>query len=1055
MRFIKYAIVATVVVVALVIGGLLAFVNLVDPKPFLENKVAEQTGRTLNVEGDLEWGIWPKVRIKSGPIRLSNPEGFGDQPFARFDEFEVALATLPALRKDIKMDVVKLYGGEINLHRREDGSTNWDDFAGEEKDKSKKSSGGLDKLPALALGGVDIKDAKVTYRDDTTGQAIALTDITAATGALTLGDPVDLKVTFNLDSSKPNIKGDTALTANISYDLGDEHYVIEPLNLVSNLTGPKIPGGATTLDLKGKVDANMGDGDVSISGLQFTGLDTNLTGELSAFDLDRKKPGARGTLNLSGKDIATIFRVLESPIANQLAKNKNRAFSAEIDFDANMRDGNVAVPTLTADVLGTKINGQLVAGDADTDKPRVSGKLDAGGPDLPALLALVGQIQGNEGLREMGTSLARSNAKAFSFATAFNADMKTGEVSVSALKGQGLGLDLNGNLSAGNVNDKSGSIDGKLNIVGKDLKPLLTAIGQGDLAEVVKSLNVDTGLSGTTSNLNLQPLQINASVAGKGIPNGPVDLKVSAQTANANLANETVNLQDLKVTGLGLNLIGNLDASNFKTAPKLAGNLKITPFNLRKFLTQLNQDVPPMADPTTLSNFGLDILFKGSPKEVDVQDLTIQLDQTTIKGTVMIADVATNDLGFNLKVNEIDADRYLPPKDPDDKKVRPVTPETTAASAAGDLPLDLLKSLKVKGDIQIKKLKISGAEMDNVNVAIRARDGDVNVDPIKANAYEGNYQGQINIDATGNEAKVKTSSTLSNVQLRPLLKDVSGKGLIGGVANIDANFTGQGKSSDAIKKSLNGQAKVNIGKGTIRGLTGFAQMGQKIGAVGGLLSGDLSGLANSASENKSPKELSFSSINLTINAKDGVITNDDLLIEAPLIRATGAGTLIDFHTNTTDYSAEPKIVATLSGSSGESLEDITGLPSSMLNELKGIPIPARHFGPLSSRKTEIDWDSVLGAMPDGKLKDAFSAGSTVKKLQDNPEELIKEKLFDKLLGKKEKAAPAAPTDAATDATESATSAATAAPQPEAQEAAKEPEDEIKDAAKDLLKGLFD
>jgi len=1061
MKFIKYAIGATVGLVVVVIALVFAVVTFVDPNAFkgrIEDQVAAETGRTLSIDGDIEWGFWPKIRLKTGAIALSNAPGFGDAPFLKLDEFEFAVATWPLVTSDIKMDAVKLYGFEVNLAKNAEGVTNWADLAGEGQRDAEDDHGGgggdLGDLPAIALGGVDIRDAKITYRDASTGQDLTLSKINVTTGPLELGDPVDLTMTMDLASKKPDIDGDANFSATIVYDLGAEHYVVEPMTFVSNLAGPRIPGGKTTLNLGGTIDADMGEGVVEVKGLSFSGLDTEMKTELTAFDLKRDKPGARGSVDIDGKDIALVFRILESPIADQLAAAPDRSFAFDLDFDANMREGNVAVPTLEASLLGTNVDGQLVASHADTEKPKVTGSLTAAGPDLPALVALAGQLAGDDALREMGSKLGSTRDKTFSFETAFDADLKSGKVAVSSLKGKGLGLTLDGGLTAANVNSDSGKIDGRVSLEGRNLKPLLAAAGQEGLGDVVQALSANAGFSGTTANLALAPLSVTTTVAGPTIPNGPVDLKLTAGSAGANLDDETASVKDLKITGLGLNLTGNLDASKITSAPEATGSLEIEPFDLRAFMTSLEQELPPMADPKTLTRFGLDTTFSGSTRKASIDRLAVVLDETRLTGTVSIDDLEKQSLRFDLEIDQIDADRYLPPPTKEAKggdakgtanKPAPVTPETAAAGAATELPVEMLRALDVDGDIDIGQLKISGATMQAIKVSVRAKDGDLRVDPVSAKLYEGGYDGKIGLDATTDTPAVTIDSTLSGVKIRPLLEDVAGNGMIGGTADIALDFRGAGATPEAIQKSLNGEAKLSVSEGTIRGLTGLSKLGQRVGGVSSLMSGDVAGAARSADggSGDAPKELYFTGLSATAVAKDGVVTNDDLTLEAPLIRATGNGTLVDFHKNAIDYTTEVTIVATLQGEGGKSLEDITGLPVPMLRQLKGIPISVRRHGPLDAQKTEVDWAKLTASMPDGNLKDAFKTGDTLNRLKENPGDVVKEKLFDKLLGgkKTEEAAPA-PSDAGGDAP-------AAAP-----EAPKSAEDEVKDKAEKMLKGLF-
>ena len=63
--------------------------------------VFEQTGRELNIDGALEFSVFPWLAVEVNDLRLSNADGFGDQPFARIGRARVGVALLPLFRKRV------------------------------------------------------------------------------------------------------------------------------------------------------------------------------------------------------------------------------------------------------------------------------------------------------------------------------------------------------------------------------------------------------------------------------------------------------------------------------------------------------------------------------------------------------------------------------------------------------------------------------------------------------------------------------------------------------------------------------------------------------------------------------------------------------------------------------------------------------------------------------------------------------------------------------------------------------------------------------------------
>lgn len=970
MKALKIMLIVLVIGIVLVVGGLAILVKTFDPNDYKEQlaaKVAAQTGRTLTLDGPIEWGLWPKLRLKAGPLSLSNAPGFGAEPMLAAKEIDVAVATWPLLRKRVEMDTARLTGVVINLAKNADGVTNWGDLAKSEPGaKSHSGSAG-----ALALGGVEITDAQVSYRDDTRGQDLRLSQINFTTGALTLGAPVDFKLALKLLSKQPALDGDIALAGTVAYRLSDQHYTVQPLTLAITLRGPKLPGGTAAINGTTAIDVNLDDGIAKITGLILEGLDTKLRADVQVDHLQDPRPGAHGTIALNGKDLGLILNALEASAAGEIANLKDRSFEFKTDFNANMDTGEVALPAFNARLLGATLEAKLTAQRANTDQPAAHGSLNAQGPDLPALLLVLSQLQGGDpkssrGLYQvlsqakdrsfnvqteldadlatgridlptlnakllgntlMGTvtstggaagqpafkgqlqatgpdlpallaaagglqgadsalggiakSLATTANKGFTVAASFDADLKQGRIELPKLSAQGLGLELGGNFKADNIHKADGAIGGRVTLKGTQLQPLLTAVGQPGLAKSVQSLDVDTGVNGTMSDLTLSPLSVTAQVAptsgGK-----PVALTLGAGTARANLTQETLTVQDLSLTGLGMNLKANLDAAKIKSAPEFAGKLNVPVFDLRRVLTNLNLTLPVMADTTTLTKVGLDTSFKGTAKSIALPDLVVKLDETTLTGKLTLDAATVPDVDFALAIDRLNADRYSAPRTKGE--ARPVTPEAAAVGAA-QLPVETLRKLKGKGELSIGSLQVSGAKLQNLNVKFSAAGGKIEVKPLAADLYQGKYQGVILLDATKAQPSLVITTNLSGVAIAPLLVDLSGNKQLSGVASFAIKLNAAGPDTDKLKNSLAGQGNFEVKNGVFQGV-------------------DIHGVLQQVEliiESKQPAPIptggatSFESLTGTLDIQNGVIRNKDLLMDGSGFKLGGEGILANLN----------------------------------------------------------------------------------------------------------------------------------------------------------------
>jgi AsmA protein len=542
---------------------------------------------------------------------------------------------------------------------------------------------------------------------------------------------------------------------------------------------------------------------------------------------------------------------------------------------------------------------------------------------------------------------------------------------------------------------------------------------------------IDAKLSAqVTSNLatqqsDLNTLKLNAEIIDPALPNGKADINLSTDIS-ANLQQQTLKLANLIVEAHDLLIKSNINASNILSDnPKYEGNIDIAPFNLRQLAKQLAIELPIMADDTTLELIQVATQFTGSTNNINASSLDIRLDQSKLSGNLAVNDFAKPALNFKLALDEIDVDRYLPPateSKTDDTSSKTITPPAaTAAAGASQLPLETLRQLNAKGIIDIGKLKVSGTHSENIHIELNAANGDIKLKPMSANLYQGQYQGNVVLDAKGKTLKLAIDENLKNVQAGPLLVDLTGEDKISGTANASAKLTGNGATVEQIKQTLSGNGAFSFTDGALKGIN----IAESIRKAKAALKG------KKLEKSNEPVQTDFASLTGSFKATNGVIDNQDLLIMSPLLRIKGAG-LIDIAQETLDYAVNVSIVGTSKGQGGKELED-----------LKGLTIPVKLKGPLNNPSPSVDLTSML-------------KGQATEELKSKVSEKLEEKLGGDLgslvggaLGSNTKEAPVdLPNEDST-----TTETPEADPEP-AKEPKEQLEDDLKDKLNDKLKGFF-
>lgn len=161
--------------------------------------VKDTTGRELKIEKNIGWSFFPRLGIEAGGLEIGNAPGFGQEPFAKIDAAGVHIEFLPLFSGKIAVDTVYLHGLNLNLAKNAAGRTNWEDLAAREAKRGpdRKADGQLP-IEGFSVGRLDVRRANLTWRDQTAAGALALRDLELSTGRFVPGEPVALRLAFEL-----------------------------------------------------------------------------------------------------------------------------------------------------------------------------------------------------------------------------------------------------------------------------------------------------------------------------------------------------------------------------------------------------------------------------------------------------------------------------------------------------------------------------------------------------------------------------------------------------------------------------------------------------------------------------------------------------------------------------------------------------------------------------------------------------------------------------------------------------------------------------------------
>ncbi len=419
--------------------------------------------------------------------------------------------------------------------------------------------------------------------------------------------------------------------------------------------------------------------------------------------------------------------------------------------------------------------------------------------------------------------------------------------------------------------------------------PVTLAIGGIDISRAqVTYADQASGLQVAVRNLDLESGPLAAAK--------PVDLRLVfdfesseikkplhvnlAATAAVDPERQTLNVPSLNLRAGDLVLRGNVAGKQITDAPQFDGALELDPFNAKGWLAAAIGPIET-ADKTALTRLGLRTKFSASTKDLRLQDLALNVDETKLTGTASILNFAQPAYRFDLAVDRLTLDRYLPPESAAAAQQKPAP---TPAAAPVVIPLDTLRALDADGRLRVGQLQAFGLKSSEVLIKLFAKDGLVKMDPTQAKLYGGTYKGATSYDARTNNPLLSVNEQLSNIDLGSFLKDAVDFDKFVGRGNVNAKFTARGMDAEAIKKTLDGAGGFSVREGTLKGIDLARMIDEIETAVKEKTWQRLTNLVPRETD-----ETKFTQLKGSVRAKDGVVSNDDLALQGPHINVTGKG----------------------------------------------------------------------------------------------------------------------------------------------------------------------
>jgi AsmA protein len=394
------------------------------------------------------------------------------------------------------------------------------------------------------------------------------------------------------------------------------------------------------------------------------------------------------------------------------------------------------------------------------------------------------------------------------------------------------------------------------------------ALAGADVAVKVDATTQAT-LTLATNEYRLDDLDVTVDGSGAAWPGGPSQAHLKFASFVANLGNETLDLGGLTADFLGLTVAGSLKGQKLLSDLSLTGAVDISEFAPRALLERFGVKLTT-ADGDVLKRASAKANLLYDSRQIGLRDLQLALDDSKLTGRLGLEGQR---LTYDLKVDDINVDRYLPPSD------------TSKADEGSldevDLPLDALKGLDARGNLALGRAKFSGMTLTNAAFGLTAGNGALQLTP-SAQLYGGKTSGDIRMQIEGKAARVALNQTLDGVDLAKLGQDLLGSADITGTGTLKLNLVASGSNLGAMRRGLDGDVAFTIAQGSLEGLDLWYELRRARARL------DKAAIPDRPA---GTPRTTFASLSATGMVEDALLTNRDLSGKLDFMSLAGAGTV--------------------------------------------------------------------------------------------------------------------------------------------------------------------
>jgi AsmA protein len=308
---------------------------------------------------------------------------------------------------------------------------------------------------------------------------------------------------------------------------------------------------------------------------------------------------------------------------------------------------------------------------------------------------------------------------------------------------------------------------------------------------------------------------------------------------------------------------------------------------------------------------------------------TAKIDDSDISGTLAVADFSHPAYTVALNIDRIDLDRYIAAD-----WIKRYQNDAARVDLGG------LKDLNLSGSVHAGEIRVAKLKANKLAAGIKIEQSVLTIAPVSARLYGGTLSGSFSASAQG-KPQITLMGNLAGIQVNSLLADTAAIGKLNGRGDVALNISTEGGSIGELRKALNGNLSLALGRGSIAGIDLRAALVDGKDDLG-------SKSAPRVHQARFSERTDFSALKAVFNVRDGISHGNSFELRYPLYRVSGEGDIVP-GSGTVDYQLEAIVSSALKRRSAGDLA-----------ELRGVTVPVRVSGSWAAPAIALDFAGASG-----------------------------------------------------------------------------------------------